>query len=85
MRTKPHVKFYTRPGCHLCEEAREQISAAGIAAEYTFEEVNIDTDPALRALYGWEIPVIVIDGVAVFKCRLSAAEFRREIRAASRA
>lgn len=77
--TRPHVRLYTRPGCHLCEEAKREIRAARAADAYTFEEVNIDTDPALVARYGWEIPVVEIDGSVVFKYRLTAAEFLRQL------
>jgi hypothetical protein len=48
--------------------------------EYVLEEVNIETDDALRAQYGWEIPVVVINGVKAFKYRLTAREFKRKLR-----
>lgn len=80
MKTKAHVKLYTRPGCHLCEEAKGEILAAGCADEYVLEEVNIDEDPALKELYGWEIPVITINGTKAFKYRLTAAEFKTKLR-----
>ena len=79
MTTKPHVIFYTRPGCHLCEEARLAIDAADCAAAYTLEEVNIETDPDLRRRYGWDIPVVRINGRHVFKHRLTAADFKRAL------
>jgi glutaredoxin len=77
---KAHVILYTRPGCHLCEEAKQEMLAAGCASDYTLEEVNIETDPALKERYGWEIPVILINGIKVFKYRLTADEFRRKLR-----
>lgn len=79
----PHrarITLYTRAGCHLCEEAKREIEAAGCRDRYTLEEIDIDSDPALVARYGWEIPVVVIDGIVVFKYRLTAAEFRRQLR-----
>ncbi len=79
-RTKPHVTLYTRPGCHLCEEAKREIRSAGATGAYTLEEIDIDTDPALVARYGWEIPVVLIDGATVFKYRLTAQEFLRQLR-----
>ena len=77
---KAHVILYTRPGCHLCEEAKAEMLAAGCGDEYTLEEVNIETDPVLEEQYGWEIPVIVINSVKAFKYRLTAAEFKRKLR-----
>ncbi len=81
---KAHIILYTRPGCHLCEEAKQEILAANCADEYALEEVNIESDPALIELYGWEIPVILINGVKAFKYRLTAGEFKRKLRRLSR-
>ena len=80
MPVKAHVILYTRPGCHLCEEARQEMLAARCADEYTLEEVNIETVPALMEQYGYEIPVIVINGIKAFKYRLTATEFKRRLR-----
>ena len=77
---KAHVIFYTRPGCHLCEAAKAEMLAAGCGDEYVLEEVNIETDALLQEQYGWEIPVIFINGVKAFKYRLTADEFKRKLR-----
>jgi len=74
------VTIYTRPGCHLCEEAKAVIRASNCDADFTLEEVNIDLDPALRERYGWEVPVIFINGVKVFKHRVEPNEFRRKLK-----
>lgn len=76
---KARVTLYTRRGCHLCEEAKGQILAARCPSLYTLEEVDIDADPQLRARFGWEIPVVSINGTVVFKYRLTAEEFRRQL------
>lgn len=77
---KAQVKLYTRPGCHLCEEARREMLAANCAEDYTLEEINIETDPALVERYGWEIPVIYINGIKAFKYRVTAAEFKSKLK-----
>ena len=79
MQDKAQVILYTRPGCHLCEEAREAMLAAGCADAYTLEEINIETDPALKERYGWEIPVVFINGHKAFKYRLTAEEFKQKL------
>lgn len=76
------VIIYSRPGCHLCEEAKTAIQAAGCDGQYELEEVNIETDPDLLRRYRFEIPVITIDGVETFRNRVGSEEFRRAIRAA---
>lgn len=80
MNTKKHVVIlYTRPGCHLCEEAKQAMHAADCADAYTLEEINIVNDPNLLELYKTEIPVITIDGIETFKYRLTPEEFRQKI------
>jgi glutaredoxin len=80
MSAKPHVRLYTKPGCHLCEEAKREMLQAGIADEYTFEEVNIEDDREAYERYRFEIPVITVDGRKAFKYRLTAEEFQLRIR-----
>ena len=79
MTQKPHVTFYTKPGCHLCEEAKREIEDAGCSGQYTFEEVNILSDPELLRRYGTEIPVVLINGTHAFRYRLTAEDFQRAI------
>ena len=52
--------LYSRPGCHLCEEAEEWL--AELAAEHgaALREVNILSDPAVYEVYKWRIPVLAI-------------------------
>jgi glutaredoxin len=78
------VTIYSRPGCHLCDEAKAAICASGCEGEFLLEEVNIDKDPALRERYGYDIPVIFIDGVKMFKHCVDPREFRRKLRRMAR-
>jgi len=73
------VTIFSRPGCHLCEVAKEAMLNAGCDGEFVLAEVNIDEDQALRDRYGNDIPVIFINGVKVFKHRVDAREFRRKL------
>ncbi len=73
------VIIYSRPGCHLCEEAKEAMRAAGCAGEYTLDEVNIENDPELLERYKDDIPVITFDGAEAFRHRVSSEEFRRRV------
>ncbi len=73
---KRQVILYTRPGCHLCEEAQQEMRAAGCANEYTLQEINIESDRELLRRYQYDIPVITIDGVEAFRHRLTSQAFR---------
>ncbi len=83
MSVKPHVVFYTKPGCHLCDEARAEIARSGCGGLYTYEEVDILSDAELTRRYGWDIPVVTVNGAFAFKHRLTRAAFRDRIRRAS--
>jgi glutaredoxin len=80
MKKKAHVRFYTKPGCHLCEEAKREIERAGCREEFTLEEINIAEDAALLERFGLEIPVVFINDVKAFKYQLTASEFKRKLR-----
>ena len=58
--------FLTRPGCHLCDDARSIVLAAAAAAGAVVEERNVDLDDRLLANYGLRIPVVLApDGSVV--------------------
>jgi glutaredoxin len=78
--SKPHVIVYSRPGCHLCDEAKAAITSAGCSDQFTLEEVNIESDDELLRKYKYDIPVVTIDGVETFIHRVDPAEFIRVIR-----
>lgn len=67
---------YSRPGCHLCDEAKLAIESAGVSDRFTLAEVNIESDPELLRKYKYDIPVVTIDGVEAFRHRVDAARFR---------
>ena len=56
------VTLYTRPDCHLCDEARAKLDALRAQHEFEIHEVNIETDDALHVAYLERIPVICLDG-----------------------
>ena len=80
---KPHVIIYSRPGCHLCEEAKQVIHSALGTDTFSFDEVNIEGNLDLLQRYRDDIPVITIDGVEMFRHRLTVVEFRAAINKAS--
>ena len=76
----PEVVLYTRAGCPLCDEAKEEIRRAQAAAPFAFREVDIDRDPELRERYNEEVPVVFIGGKKAFKYRIDPREFRKRLR-----
>ncbi len=60
----PTFIIYSKPGCHLCDRARQVLERcrdrAGIG--FSIKEVDISRDAELTSRYGPEIPVITLDG-----------------------
>lgn len=76
------VVLFSRRRCHLCEDARQALQAAGV----DLREIDIDTDPVLQAEYGTTVPVVEVGGIPVFEAGMdpstAAALVRKELEAA---
>lgn len=77
---QPRVTLVSRPGCHLCDEARVVIARVCDETGNSFLEVSIDDDEALRARYAEEIPVTLIDGRQHDYWRVDEARLRAALR-----
>ena len=77
---RPSVLMYSRPGCGLCDEAREVILAERARTGFDFEEIDISGLDALELEYGIRIPVVLVDGQERFEVRLDPAAFARAVR-----
>jgi glutaredoxin len=71
------VVLYTRPGCCLCNDAREVLMRVRAARAFQFEERDIDGDEALLRAYLERIPVVTIDGVEAFEFFVDESELGR--------
>jgi glutaredoxin len=56
------VTLYSKPGCHLCEDAREVIARVCTDLGTSYDEVDITTSPELLDAYWEQIPVTFVDG-----------------------
>ena len=74
-----NVHFYTRRGCHLCEEAAQVLAAVAAEWEFVSTIVDIDADPAARALYHEEVPVTLLPNGRRFRYGLDRNEFQRQL------
>jgi glutaredoxin len=66
------VILYSRPGCHLCDVAREAILAQRERSGFEFEEIDIEADEELELEYGIRIPVVAVDGEEAFEVTVDA-------------
>jgi glutaredoxin len=69
----PQVTFYTKVGCHLCEEARDMLDDIATQTNYELIEIDIRSNTVLFEQYRYRIPVIIIDTETVIEGRI---EFR---------
>ncbi len=74
------VELYTRPGCHLCEEAKQILLAAAQRHRFELVERNVEESKEWEARFGLEIPVVLIDGRKAFKYRISRRRLDRYLR-----
>ena len=83
------VTLIGKPGCHLCEEAREtietvraELSAAGVPTE--LEELDILQDAQLARVHAEHIPVVQLNGKRHAIWRVDPARFRAAVERAAR-
>ena len=60
------VTLYSRPGCHLCDDARAVLERVRARTPFTLDEVNIETDDALHSRYLERIPVVALGDEELF-------------------
>jgi glutaredoxin len=73
------VRMYSRPGCHLCDDARAVIVGVRERIAFEYEEVDISAEDALELEYGIRIPVVEVDGRERFEIAVDAAELVRAL------
>jgi glutaredoxin len=78
------VTLLSRPGCHLCDAAREVVSE--VLTDFpavAFEEKSIVDDPDLHEKYVEEIPVVLINGRVHNIWRIDPERFRTALKEVS--
>ena len=75
------VVMYTRRGCHLCEQAWEQLEEARRSHGFALIQADVDADPELVRQYGECVPVVVVNGRVRFRGVVNPVLLRRLLRA----
>lgn len=70
----PQVTFYTKAGCHLCDDTRELLDEIATLIEYDLTEIDIRRDMDLFELYRYRIPVVMIDETIVAEGRIEYSD-----------
>ena len=71
------VVLYSRPGCHLCDAARDVLLAERSRTWFELVEVDVAGDDLLEREYGIRIPVVEIDGRERFEYRVDPRTLAR--------
>ena len=82
--SSPRVTLIGKPGCHLCDEAREVIAAVTAELGEEYDELSILDDSELAARYAEQIPVTLVDGAQHDFWRVSADRLRAALRGGPR-
>ncbi|WP_354593256.1 glutaredoxin family protein [Frigoribacterium sp. PvP054] len=84
---EPRITLLTKPGCHLCDDARSALAEVLAEAEFAdaalpVDEKNILDDAELTAEYAEEIPVVLLDGRVHTIWRVEPDRLRTALRSA---
>ena len=73
------VVLYTRPGCHLCEDALAVLERVRRELPFALQERDIEADDELLRRYLERIPVVELDGEELFQFFIDERELRRRL------
>ena len=74
------VVVYSRPGCHLCEEALAKLIALhGEGYRFGLHEIDIESDELLLRRFLERIPVVEIGGAIASELVLDEAAVRARL------
>jgi glutaredoxin len=73
------ITLYTRPGCHLCDEAREALFRVRAERPFTLQEIDIERDDDLLRRYLERIPVVCLNGEELFDFEVDEQALRRRL------
>jgi glutaredoxin len=78
------ITLLSRPGCHLCDDARAVIASVAAELGFPWQERDITMSESDLRAYGDMIPVTLIDGVQHDFWRVSEQRLRAALTAPSR-
>lgn len=76
----PTVVVYSRPECHLCEQAIAKLIALhGEGYRFSLHEIDIDSDELLLRRHLERVPVVEIDGIIASELILDETAVRARL------
>ncbi len=74
------VILYSKPGCHLCEDAKRLLQSLQREFDFVIQEINIETDPTLFKNYFDKIPVLSIDNEKTLAAPIQIEDVRAALK-----
>jgi glutaredoxin len=71
------VTVYTRAECCCCHKAIDLLKEYQREHDFTLEQVDVDSDPALASEHGQHVPVVAVDGKVRFRGVVNPILFER--------
>ncbi|HUB74273.1 MAG TPA: glutaredoxin family protein [Solirubrobacteraceae bacterium] len=73
------ITVYSRPGCHLCEQAMDVLRRLQAELGFDLRELDIGADEELHRAYFERIPVVLVDGREVCEYHVSETRVRERL------
>jgi glutaredoxin len=73
------ITLYTKPDCHLCEQALDALRALQAELPFELHLRDITTDEALHRAYFERIPVVALDGEELFEYFVDAEVLKERL------
>ena len=77
---RPRIVLVGKPGCHLCDAARDTVARVAADTGEAWVEQSIQDDPDLYERYWERIPVLLVDGVTVDYWHVDEQRMRAALR-----
>ena len=74
------LALVTRPGCHLCDVAKEAMDRVAATVGETWTEIDVTSDVELERDYGDRVPVVLLDGKEHGYWRVEEDRLLRDLR-----
>lgn len=73
------VTLYSRAGCHLCEDVREDLRLLEGEQDIAVQEIDITSDQALLSRFQYLIPVVDVEGGPLLTAPITIRQLREAI------
>lgn len=76
---KPHLRVYSRLGCHLCEDMLDELKQFQTELVYTFEVYDIDDDGKLFDQFNALVPIVFLADQEIFRYFFELASLKEAL------